>query len=72
MLDGTVLTDGDGVEVPVVDVVRGGTELLLLMKVGGKWQFAIPPEAAYGAAGRHPHVGPNESLVGIVKLVEIR
>ncbi len=72
LLDGTVLTQENDMTVAVKSVTEGGAELLVLMKVGDKWQVAIPPELAHGAAGRFPVVGPNETLVGVVELLEIR
>ena len=72
LLDDTVLTEGNGVEVEVAGVVKGGIELLQRMKVGARWQVVIPPKLAHGAAGRFPHVGPNETMVGIVELVGIK
>lgn len=70
-LDGTVLAEEQEKAVRVDRVIPGGAEALQLMRVGAKWQVAIPPDLALGAAGRHPVVGPNESLVGIVELLSI-
>lgn len=72
LLDGTVITDGQGLEVRVDTVIRGGAELLQRMQVGAKWQFAIPPELAHGGGGRFPDIGPNETIVGVAELLAIR
>jgi FKBP-type peptidyl-prolyl cis-trans isomerase len=41
------------------------------MKEGGKWEFFIPPELAYGEMGSGPHIGPNEVLIFEVELLGI-
>ncbi len=71
-LDNTVLIDNDNAVVRLDDVVPGGAEVLQLMTEGDRYQVAIPPALAFGEAGRHPDVGPNETLVGIVELREVR
>lgn len=51
--------------------VRGVVEALLRMKVGSKWLVVVPPELAYGVAGLPPEIGPNETLVFEIELLEI-
>ena len=41
------------------------------MKVGGRRELIIPPELAYGKAGSPPAIGPNETLVFVIDLLEI-
>jgi FKBP-type peptidyl-prolyl cis-trans isomerase len=52
-------------------VIKGWTEGLQLMKEGGKWQFFVPSELAYGERGAGQNIGPNEVLVFEVELLEI-
>ncbi|MCB9025251.1 MAG: FKBP-type peptidyl-prolyl cis-trans isomerase [Bdellovibrionaceae bacterium] len=57
-------------EFPVTAVIKGWTEALQLMKVGSKWKLYIPPDLAYGEAGR-PSIPGNSVLVFEVELLDI-
>ncbi len=72
LLDGTVISEALGGETRVADVIEGGIEALQLMKVGSKWQIAVPPDGAHGPGGQMPLIGPNQTIVGIVELVAIK
>ncbi len=53
-------------------VIQGWDRGIAGMKVGGRRMLTIPPELAYGAQGFPPAIGPNETLVFVVDLLEIR
>jgi FKBP-type peptidyl-prolyl cis-trans isomerase len=38
------------------------------MKVGAHWRLLVPPEQAYGMAGKPPLVGPNQALIYDIQL----
>lgn len=72
LLGGAIAFDGKDVEVRIAEVMPGAAEALRLMREGARWQVAIPPDLAHGAAGRAPNVGPNETLVGIVEVLSVK
>lgn len=61
-------SSGGAATFPLSGVVPGFAKGIVGMKVGGRREVVIPPALAYGAAGRAPAVGPNETLVFVIDL----
>jgi len=75
LIDGTVFDSsydrGQPAEFPVNGVIAGWTEALQLMPVGSKWKLTIPYSLAYGEQGAGGAIGPCETLVFDIELLEI-
>lgn len=52
------------------EVIPGWDQGVEGMKVGGRRELIIPPELAYGETGAPPAIGPNETLVFVIDLLE--
>lgn len=52
-------------------VIPGWTKALQQMPVGSKWTLYIPSDQAYGERGAGGMIGPNETLIFEVELLEI-
>jgi peptidylprolyl isomerase len=52
-------------------VIPGWDQGVEGMKVGGRRELIIPPNLAYGSAGSPPAIGPNETLVFVIDLLEV-
>ena len=63
--------EGKPVTFPVNGVIEGWSKILPLMKVGARWLVTIPPELAYGVNGSGAVIGPNETLVFEIELLDI-
>lgn len=61
---------GQPAEFPVSGVIKGWTEALQLMKVGGKVKLFIPSDLAYGPAPR-PGIPANSVLLFDVELIDV-
>ena len=76
LIDGTEFDSsykrGTPASFPVGGVIRGWTEALKLMKVGSTWELYIPANLAYGERGAPPVIGPNETLIFTVKLIDVK
>jgi FKBP-type peptidyl-prolyl cis-trans isomerase len=75
LIDGKVFDSsverGEPATFGVGQVIPGWTEALQLMPVGSKWKVYIPGELAYGPRGAGADIGPNETLIFEVELLEI-
>ena len=75
LIDGTVFDSsyerGEPIEFPLNQVIAGWTEGLQLMKEGGKYEFYIPADIAYGEAG-NAGIEPNSTLIFTVELLDIK
>jgi FKBP-type peptidyl-prolyl cis-trans isomerase len=52
-------------------VIPGFSEGLQLMPVGSQYRFVIPGDIAYGPQGTQGMIGPNQTLIFEVELIEI-
>jgi len=57
---------------PLSGVIKGWTDGIPNMKVGGQRLLGIPPEQAYGKQSQPPTIGPNETLWFVVEMVEAK
>lgn len=63
---------GKPVSFPLKEMIPGWIEALKLMKVGSTWELYIPANLAYGEQGAPPFVGPNETLIFKVNLIDAK
>jgi len=53
------------------EVIAGWDQGVEVMKVGGRRELTIPGNLAYGPEGRPPAIGPNETLIFVIDLLEV-
>jgi FKBP-type peptidyl-prolyl cis-trans isomerase FkpA len=63
---------GKPIEFPLNRVIPGWTEGVQLMKEGAKYEFYIPPNLAYGSRGAGGVIGPDETLIFEVELLQVK
>jgi peptidylprolyl isomerase len=56
---------------PLDGVIKGWTDGIPGMKVGGQRLLGIPADQAYGASGRPPSIGPDEPLWFVVEILGV-
>lgn len=71
-INGTVFEKSkEPITFPLNSVIPGWTEVLKLMKPGATYQVVIPSELAYGEHGVDKAIGPNQTLVFTIHLIEV-
>lgn len=75
LIDGTVFDSsvdrGEPATFGVTQVIPGWVEALQLMSAGSKWRLFIPSQLAYGPQGAGGLIGPNQTLIFDVELIEV-
>jgi len=61
---------GQPAQFPVQGVVEGFSEALQMMRPGGSYEIALPPELGYGDQAP-PAIGPGATLIFTVDLIEV-
>ena len=74
LLDGTEFDSsykrGEPATFGVTQVIPGWTEALTMMKEGARWELYIPPSLAYGTGGAGGMIGPEQTLIFEVELLD--
>ena len=76
LIDGTEFDSsykrGEPITFGVGNVIPGWQEALKLMSEGAKWKVYIPSDLAYGPRGSGGAIGPNETLVFDIELLDVK
>ena len=74
LIDGTEFDSsygrGEPTSFSLNGVIPGFRESLMRMNKGAKWQVFIPSELGYGAKGAGASIGPNETLIFEIELID--
>ncbi len=62
---------GEAATLDLRRVIKGWQEAIPLMRTGSRWRLFIPPHLAYGAKGAGAVIGPNETLIFEIELLDI-
>lgn len=72
-LDGSVFDSREEAEwMPLPNVLPGWRVALQQMQAGSRWTLVVPPHLAYGERGAGERIGPYETLIYELELVDIR
>lgn len=75
LIDGTVFDSseerGEPATFGVTQVIPGWVEALQMMNEGSRWRLFIPSDLAYGPNGAGGLIGPNQTLIFDVTLLEV-
>lgn len=75
LIDGTVFDSseerGEPATFGVTQVIPGWVEALQMMNAGSRWRLYIPSNLAYGPNGAGGVIGPNQTLIFDVNLLQV-
>lgn len=61
---------GTPIHFPLAGVIRGWTDGIPGMRVGGRRLIVIPPGQGYGAQSPTPAIAPNDTLVFVIDMID--
>ena len=56
---------------PATGVIPGFRDAITRMRLGGRWRIVVPGELGYGERGAGADIGPNETLIFEISLLDI-
>ena len=69
---GYVFGEGRETEFVVDELMPGARQMVMQMREGDHWYVALPPALAFGLAGRDSDIGPNETVLIDVRIIDVR